>query len=72
MKELDQKIDSRDLQGIGDLKDTPDSMLLCEERLGKINEFAWEDRTLKELIGSLLIPLIIWSIQLLFSRYFFH
>ncbi|HSB88402.1 MAG TPA: hypothetical protein VLD63_00105 [Anaerolineales bacterium] len=62
--DLHQQMDRRDLSGMDDLSKALASLDLERTVLSRIPTWPWEPGTLRGLVAALLIPVLIWAIQL--------
>jgi hypothetical protein len=62
--DLHQRMDRRNLSGMQDLNMALASLDLERSALARIPTWPWDPGTLRGLVAALLVPIIIWAIQL--------
>ena len=67
--ELRQRVDSRNVAGIDDLKTLIAALQIEEDALKKVSTWPWQPETLRVLLTALLLPLLLWIIQYVFQLF---
>jgi hypothetical protein len=65
---LQERVDSSDLAGVGDLKTALDGLIVGKKELDDISTWPWQPETLRGVATGLLAPLVIWLITKLLER----
>ncbi len=68
VSELNERIDSNNYAGISDLKDVVTSIESEHARINRISTWPWKPETLRGLIASVFLPLVIWGLQWAIER----
>jgi hypothetical protein len=68
---LQERVDSADLAGIGDLKTALDGLIVGKKELDDISTWPWRPETLRGVATGLFAPLVIWLITKLLERFAF-
>jgi hypothetical protein len=66
--ELRQRVDSRNLEGIDDLKKLIAALEIEEEALNNVSTWPWQPETVRYLMTALLLPLVLWLAQFFLQR----
>ena len=66
--ELRQRVDSRNLEGIDDLKRIIAALEIEEDALNKVSTWPWQPETVRYLVTALFLPLVLWIVQFLLQR----
>jgi hypothetical protein len=61
--ELPQRVDSRDFEGIDNLKKLIAALEIEEQALKKVSTLPWRPETVRYLMTALLLPLVLWLVQ---------
>jgi hypothetical protein len=65
---LQERVDSSDLAGVGDLKTALDGLIVSKKELDSISTWPWQPETLRGVATGLLLPVVIWLITKLLER----
>lgn len=63
-QEQDRLLASHNLAAMGELQTTLNALAAREERYRKISEWPWDGRIFREFLATLVVPILIWAIQL--------
>lgn len=66
--ELQNRVDSGDLQGRDALRDTLDGLVASQSVIDKLRTWPWQTQTIGGVGAAFLLPLFIWFIQRLLER----
>jgi hypothetical protein len=69
LMEWHSRVDSRELDGSGDLYSAIRSVLTEKGEISKIPTWPWTPGTLRGWIAALFLPLVVWTLQWLIERY---
>jgi hypothetical protein len=65
---LHHRVDRDDMQGMADLKDALDGLVVERGVLDKVSTWPWEPETLRVVVTALLLPVVIWIITRVLER----
>lgn len=66
--ELHDRIKAHKFEGMSELNDTLASLELEQKMLGRISTWPWQPQTLRGVIGTLILPMVIWFGQWILQR----
>jgi hypothetical protein len=69
LKDWHSKVDSRELDGSGELHSAIKSLLVEKDEIHKIPTWPWTPGTLRGWMASLFLPLAVWMLQWLIERF---
>lgn len=68
MAELNQRVDNKALDDIGNVKNTMESLLIERDVVNKTPTLPWQTSTLTGFLSAFVLPLVIWLTQQVLNR----